>query len=210
MKLDNPLNVRNIHKKDPHVIKKMKEKQFTYIVLRLFASFCELSGDRISSDDHAFISGVESFHGCPVTVIGHQKGKGSVEEALYRNWGMPSPQGYRKVMRLAKQVEKFHKPVIFFCRHNWYRLRKRSRRGGTGNSNCQCSTGNEYTENYNFINCLGEGGSGGALVLGLGNQVWMLENAVYSIFTPESYASIIWRDNTRTVETASLINFTGT
>lgn len=169
---------------------------------KLFVDFYELHGDRVVGDDHAIIAGLARFQYKPVTVIGSQKGKGSLDAALYHNWGMPSPSGYRKILRLVKQAEKFNRPIIFFI--------------DTMGASCG-KAAEEQGQGYTIANLLqemsdirvpilsiviGEGGSGGALALGVGNEVWMLENAVYSILTPEGYASILWKDNSKAEKAA--------
>lgn len=169
----------------------------------LFAGFFELCGDRIGGDDHAIVGGLATFHGCPVTVIGHQKGKGSLEEAIYRNWGMPSPEGYRKVLRLVKQAEKFRRPVIFFVDTIGAACGKEAEEGGQGIAIANILREMCFVKTPTLSIVIGEGGSGGALALGIGNEVWMLENAVYSILTPEGYASILWKDNSAAPEAAA-------
>ena len=162
---------------------------------QLFTDFYELHEDRISEDDHAVIAGVAKFRDIPVTVIGTQKGKSSIQDAVYRNWGMPSPSGYRKILRLVKQAEKFKRPVVFFVDTIGASCGRRAEEQG------QANTIANLLQEMSTINApilsiiIGEAGSGGAFVLGVGNEVWMLQNAVYSILTPEGYASIIWKSN---------------
>jgi acetyl-CoA carboxylase carboxyl transferase subunit beta len=171
-------------------------------IAQLFPDFIELAGDRIECDDHAIIGGIASFNGYPVTVIGHQKGKGSVEAACYRNWGMPSPQGYRKAVRLAKQAEKYGRPVIFFVDTVGAACGKKAEETGQGIAiaNILQEMSDLKTPILSIV--IGEGGSGGALALGVANEVWMMENAVYSILSPEGYASILWKDNSKAPEAA--------
>lgn len=170
---------------------------------KLFTDFHEMHGDRVSEDDHAIVGGIARFRNIPVTVIGTQKGKASVQEAIYRNWGMPSPGGYRKALRLVKQAEKFKRPVVFFVDTVGASCGKRAEEQGQG------ATIANLLQELSSVNVpilsiiIGEGGSGGALALGVGNEVWMLQNAVYSILTPEGYASIIWKNNSM-AESAAL------
>lgn len=171
----------------------------------LFDGFYELCGDRISGDDHAIVGGIATFKGCPVTVIGHQKGKKSMGDAIYRNWGMPAPQGYRKVLRLVKQAEKFHRPVVFLVDTIGAACGKEAEEGGQGIAIANLLQELSVLKTPILSIVIGEGGSGGALALGIGNEVWMLENAVYSILTPEGYASILWRDNSKAPEAALLM-----
>ena len=171
----------------------------------LFEGFYELCGDRISGDDHAIVGGIATFKGCPVTVIGHQKGKNSMGDAIYRNWGMPAPHGYRKVLRLVKQAEKFRRPVVFFVDTIGAACGKEAEEGGQGIAIADLLQELSVLKTPILSIVIGEGGSGGALALGIGNEVWMLENAVYSILTPEGYASILWRDNSKAPEAALLM-----
>jgi len=175
---------------------------------KIFDDFIELHGDKVCADDHAVVSGIASICGKSVTVIGHQKGKNSINEAVYRNWGMPSPSGYRKALRLMRQAEKFKRPIICFV--------------DTIGAACGIEA-EQQGQGYVIANILreasvikvpmlsiihGEGGSGGALAFGVANEVWMLENAVYSILTPEGYASILWKDNARADKAAELMKMT--
>ena len=171
----------------------------------LFDGFYELCGDRISGDDHAIVGGIATFKGCPITVIGHQKGKNSMGDAIYRNWGMPAPQGYRKVLRFVKQAEKFCRPVVFLVDTIGAACGKEAEEGGQGIAIANLLQELSVLKTPILSIVIGEGGSGGALALGIGNEVWMLENAVYSILTPEGYASILWRDNSKASEAALLM-----
>lgn len=174
-------------------------------ISKLFGNFVELSGDRATGDDPAIVAGLAEFNGCPITVVGLQKGKKTMQEAILRNWGMPSPSGYRKALRLIKQAEKFHRPVVCLV--------------DTIGAACD-KKAEEYGQGWVIANLLeelsaikvpivsiiiSEGGSGGALALAVGNEVWILENAVYSILTPEGYASILWKDNLKAPEAAELM-----
>ena len=175
---------------------------------RMFEEFVEFHGDRTSGDDHAIVGGIASLNGYAVTVIGQQKGKKSLDEATYRNWGMASPNGYRKALRLMKQAEKFNRPIICFVDTIGAACGKEAEEQGQG------AIIAELLKDMSAIGVpilsiiISEGGSGGALALGVGNEVWMLENAVYSVLTPEGYASILWKDNTRAEEAAELMKLT--
>lgn len=168
----------------------------------LFDGFVELHGDRIGGDDHAIVAGIAYFHGCPITIIGHQKGKDSIEDAIYRNWGMPVPQGYRKVLRLMKQAEKFKRPVICFVDTIGAACGIEAEENGQGIAIAELLQEASSLRTPILSIIIGEGGSGGALALAIGNEVWILENAIYSILTPESYASILWKDNEKAPEAA--------
>ena len=176
-------------------------------IRELFADFIEFHGDRKYGDDPAVIGGVAAFHGIPVTVIAQEKGNGT-KENIYRNFGMPMPEGYRKALRLMKQAEKFHRPVICFV--------------DTPGAFCgieaeERGQGAAIAENLMEMAGLtvpvltivtGEGGSGGALALAAGDQVWMLENAVYSILSPEGFSSILWKDSSKAKEAAEVMKMT--
>ncbi len=174
----------------------------------LFPDFFELYGDRVEDDDHAVVAGVATFEECPVTVIGHQKGKSSYQEAIFRNWGMPSPSGYRKALRLAKQAEKFGRPIIFFVDTIGAACGKEAEEKGQGVAiaNFLYEMSSLKVPVLSII--IGEGGSGGALAFAVGNKVLMLENSVYSILTPEGYASILWKDCNRAPEAAEQMGLT--
>ena len=172
---------------------------------KLFESFVELKGDRVSGDDPAIIAGIAKYHGLAVTVIGQEKGKRTLNDALYRNWGMPLPCGYRKVMRLMKQAEKFGRPIICLVDTVGAACGKEAKKEGQGSTiaNLLGEVSNFEVPILSII--IGEGCSGGALALCSGDEVWMMENSVYSILSPEGYASIVWRDNTRAKEAANMM-----
>lgn len=174
----------------------------------IFDSFIELHGDRVIRDDHAVVGGIASIAGRTVTVIGHQKGKSDITEAKYRNWGMASPSGYRKALRLMKQAEKFNRPIIFFIDTIGAACGIDAEEQGQGYviASILKSVSSIKVPILSIIH--GEAGSGGALAFGVANEVWILENAVYSILTPEGYASILWKDNTRANEAARLMKMT--
>ena len=173
----------------------------------LFENFMEFHGDRYFKDDGAIIGGIAEFHGIPVTVIGHRKGK-TLEENVAYNFGMPGPEGYRKAQRLMDQAEKFKRPVITFVdTPGAYPGLEAEARG----------QGEAIASTIARMSCLtvpvvtvviGEGGSGGALALAVANRVLMLENAVYSILSPEGFASILWKDAGRSGEAAELMRMT--
>ena len=175
---------------------------------RIFEEFEELHGDRTMGDDPAIIGGIASLNGYPVTVIGQQKGKKSLEEAKYRNWGMASPNGYRKALRLMKQAEKFKRPIVCFVDTIGAACGKEAEEQGQGVVIAQLLKDMSTLEVPILSIIISEGGSGGALALSVGNEVWMLENAVYSILTPEGYASILWNTNERADEAAELMKLT--
>jgi acetyl-CoA carboxylase carboxyl transferase subunit beta len=173
----------------------------------IFDEFMELHGDRYFRDDPAIVGGIAYLDGQPVTVIGVHKGK-DLKDCKKRNFGMPSPEGYRKALRLMKQAEKFGRPIITFVNTSGAYPGKEAEENGQGEAiarNLYEMSGIRVP-----ILCLmiGEGGSGGALALAVGNQVWMMENATYAILSPEGFASILWKDGKRAEEAASVMKIT--
>ncbi|MCA0969831.1 acetyl-CoA carboxylase carboxyltransferase subunit alpha [Halobacillus litoralis] len=159
----------------------------------LFTDFLELHGDRFYGDDEAIISGIAKYKGKPVTVIGHQRGK-DTKENIRRNFGMPHPEGYRKALRLMKQAEKFNRPIITFIDTKGAYPGKAAEE--RGQSEAIARNLMEMAGLTVPIVCIviGEGGSGGALGLGIGDRIFMLENSTYSVISPEGAASILWKD----------------
>lgn len=175
----------------------------------LFDDFIELKGDGIAGEDSAILGGIAFYHGLPVTVIGHKKGS-STEENIDCNFGMASPEGYRKAARLMKQAEKFNRPVITIVDTPG------AYPGLMAEANGQA---NAIAENLALMSSLkvpiiavitGEGSSGGALGIAVADRVFMLENAVYSILSPEGFASILWKDSKKADEAAKLMKLTAT
>ena len=175
----------------------------------LFDDFVELKGDGITGEDSAILGGIAFYHGLPVTVIGHKKGS-STEENIDCNFGMASPEGYRKAARLMKQAEKFNRPVITIVDTPG------AYPGLMAEANGQA---NAIAENLALMSSLkvpiiavitGEGSSGGALGIAVADRVFMLENAVYSILSPEGFASILWKDSKKADEAAKLMKLTAT
>lgn len=173
----------------------------------IFDDFFELHGDRYFRDDPAIVGGIAWLDGQPVTVIGVHKGK-ELSDCAHRNYGMPSPEGYRKAVRLMKQAEKFGRPVITFVNTSGAYPGKEAEENGQGEAIARSLY--EMSSLRVPILCLmiGEGGSGGALALAVGNEVWMMENATYSILSPEGFASILWKDGKRAKEAASVMKLT--
>ena len=186
------------HPKRPHAL--------DYIE-RLFADFQELHGDRAYGDDKAIVGGLARFEGQPVMVIGQQKGR-DTKAKLHRNFGMPKPEGYRKSMRLMELAAKFGRPIITLLdTPGAYPGIDAEERG-------QAEAVAVNLREMARLGCpviavvIGEGGSGGALALGVGNRVYMLENAVYSVISPESCAAIIWRDSGKAPLAAEALRMT--
>lgn len=173
----------------------------------LFEDFEEFHGDRYFKDDGAMIGGIASFHGLPVTVIGQEKGR-STKENLHRNFGMPSPEGYRKALRLMKQAEAFGRPVVCFVDTPGAFCGIEAEERGQGEAIARCLLEMSDLRVPVLSIVIGEGGSGGALALAVANEVWMMENAVYSVLSPEGFASILWKDSKRAGEAAQVMKMT--
>lgn len=185
---------------------KLRPKATDYIN-NLFSDFIELHGDRCYGDDGAVISGIGMFHNIPVTVIAQAKGK-STEENIKRNFGMSNPEGYRKVMRIAKQAEKFNRPIITFVDTAGAYPGREAEERGQAEAIAKCLF--EFSSLETIIICvvIGEGGSGGALALSVGDCVVMLENSIYSILSPEGFSSILWKDETKVKEASEMMKLT--
>ena len=173
----------------------------------LFPDFIELHGDRCYGDDKAIAGGIAHFHGMPVTVIAQTKGN-TTKENIERNFGMPAPEGYRKALRLMKQAEKFHRPVICFVDTPGAFCGIEAEERGQGEAIARNLFEMSSLQTPILSVVVGEGGSGGALALAAADEVWMLENAVYSILSPEGFASILWKDSGRAEEAARLMKMT--
>lgn len=173
----------------------------------VFDGFWELHGDRLFGDDPAIMGGLALLDGQPVTVIGIQKGR-TTKENLARNFGMPSPEGYRKALRLMKQAEKFQRPVITFIDTPGAFCGMEAEERGQGEAIARNLLEMADLQVPVLSVVTGEGGSGGALALGVGNEVWMMENATYSILSPEGFASILWKDSKRAKEAAEVMKVT--
>ena len=176
-------------------------------IKNIFQGFIEFHGDRCYADDHAIVGGIAKLNGQPVTVIAIEKGH-TAKERTYRNFGAPNPEGYRKALRLMKQADKFGRPIICFI----------------DTSGAYCGIGAEergqgqaIAENLMEMSTLcvpvisiliGEGGSGGALALAVADRVWMLQNSVYSVISPEGCASILWKDAAQAETAAASLKLT--
>lgn len=174
---------------------------------QMFTGFIEFHGDRLYGEDGAVVGGIADFYGKPVTIIGIQKGK-NTKENISRNFGMPSPEGYRKALRLMKQAEKFGRPIITFIDTPGAFCGTEAEERGQGEAIARNLMEMAGISVPIISILIGEGGSGGALALALGNEVWMLENATYSILSPEGFASILWKDSKRAKEAANMMKMT--
>ena len=177
-----------------------------YIPL-LFDEFCELHGDRQFGDDHAILGGIANFRGTAVTVIAQVKGR-NLEENKDSNFAMPHPEGYRKALRLAKQAEKFHRPVICFIDTPGAYCGIAAEERGQGEAIARNLFEFSRLKTPVISIVLGEGGSGGAIALGVCDELAMLENAIYSVISPRGFASILWRDASREKEAADRMRIT--
>lgn len=189
-------------------ISRMKDRPVgSDYIQTLFTDFMEFHGDRYFADDKAIIGGISRFHGQPVTVIAQAKGT-TTKENIERNFGMPSPDGYRKALRLMKQAEKFGRPVICFVDTPGAFCGLEAEERGQGEAIAR----NIYEMSGLRVPVLsiiiGEGGSGGALAMATADEVWMLENSIYSILSPEGFASILWKDSTKAKEAAGVMKLT--
>ena len=176
-------------------------------ISNLFDDFLKMSGDRCYGDDKSIIGGIGSFHGCPVTVIGHQKGR-SLEENIEYRFGMPNPEGYRKSRRLMEQAEKFGRPVITFVDTPGAYPGMEAEERGQGEAIARNLLEMSGIQTPMVSILIGEGGSGGALGLAVTDEVWMMENATYSILSPEGFASILWKDGKRAKEASEVMKIT--
>src|ERR671918_403772 len=177
------------------------------LIERLFEDFVELHGDKRFAEDPAIVCGLARFHGLPVVVVGHQKGR-DTKQRSYRNFGMPKPEGYRKALRVMKLGEKFGRPIFTFI----------DTPGAYPGIDAE-ERGQAEAIAYNLremakikvpiiVTVIGEGGSGGALAIGVGDQVLMLENSIYSVISPEGCAAILWKDSSQAARAAEELKLT--
>ena len=153
------------------------------------------------------LGGIAYFHGIPVTVLGHRKGR-DLQSSLACHFGMPGPEGYRKALRIMRQAEKFHRPVITFIDTPGAYPGKEAEENGQSTAIAENLAAMSVLRTPVISVVLGEGSSGGALAIGVADQVWMLENAVYSVLSPEGFASILWKDSSRSAEACRLMHMT--
>lgn len=173
----------------------------------LFEDFFELHGDRCFGDDAAIVAGIGSFESKPVTIIGHQRGK-DTKENVKRNFGMPHPEGYRKALRLMKQAEKFGRPIICFIDTKGAYPGKAAEERGQSEAIARNLVEMAGLKVPVVSIVIGEGGSGGALALGVANHVHMLEHSTYSVISPEGAASILWKDSSLSKQAAEAMKIT--
>ena len=183
-----------------------RKTALTYIDA-IFDDFIELHGDRLYRDDKAMVCGIATLAGKSVTIIAEQKGR-TTKENMERNFGMPNPESYRKAIRLMKQAEKFHRPVITLIDTKGAYPGIGAEERGQGEAIARSMFEMARLKVPILALVIGEGSSGGALAIGVANQVWMMENAVYSILSPEGYSSILWKDPSRFEEAAEKMKLT--
>ena len=173
----------------------------------IFSAFVELHGDRRFGDDPAIVGGLAELEGMPVTVIAMEKG-GDMKEKVRRNFGSPNPEGYRKALRLMKQAEKFRRPVVCFVDTSGAYCGLGADERGQGQAIAENLLEMIDLKTPVVSILVGEGGSGGALAMAVADQVWILENAVYSVISPEGCASILWKDPKRVKDAADCLHIT--
>src|SRR5208283_3805530 len=186
------------HPKRPHALD---------YIQRIFTDFQELHGDRAYGDDHSIVAGMAWFEGSPVMIAGQQKGR-DTKQKLFRNFGMPKPEGYRKAMRLMELAAKFSRPIITLLDTAGAYHGIDAEERGQGEAIAQNLREMSRLGVPVIVVVIGEGGSGGALAMGVGNRIYMLENAVYSVISPESCAAIIYRDSGKAPEAAAALKMT--
>jgi acetyl-CoA carboxylase carboxyl transferase subunit alpha len=186
------------HPKRPHTL--------DYIE-RLFTGFEEIHGDRLYGDDPAIVCGAAFFEGRPIMVVGEQKGR-DTKQKLHRNFGMPKPEGYRKAIRVMQLAAKFGRPIVTFLDTPGAYPGIDAEERGQAEAIARNLREMSRLASPVICVCIGEGGSGGALALGVGNHVYLMENAVYSVISPESCAAIIYRDAARAEEAAAALKLT--
>lgn len=183
------------------IARKLERPKALDYIENIFEDFIELHGDRNFADDKAIIGGIAKLNGMPVTVIGEQKGK-KANENLERNFGMPNPEGYRKALRLMKQAEKFKRPIITFIDTPGAYPGMGAEERGQGEAIARNILEMSRLEVPIICVVIGEGSSGGALAIAVGDKILMLENAIYSILSPEGFASILYKDSSKAKEAA--------
>lgn len=200
--------MKNIKAYDRLVIARMVERPTTLDYIdKIFENFYELHGDRLFKDDKSIVGGIAFLNNRPVTIIGIQKGK-DLKENMNRNFGSPNPEGYRKALRLMKQAEKFNRPIICFINTSGAYCGVGAEERGQGEAIAKNLIEMAQIKVPIISIIIGEGGSGGALALACGDRVWMLENSVYSILSPEGFASILLKDPSKSKEVAEIMGIT--
>ena len=190
-----------------NMVRKMNRPTSLDYIDKIFDSFIELHGDRYFGDDSCIIGGLAFLNGAAITVIGQQRGR-NLKENISRNFGMPNPEGYRKALRLMKQAEKFNRPVICFVDTPGAYCGVGAEERGQGEAIAKNLMEMAALKTPIISIVIGEGESGGALALAVADNVWMLENSIYSVLSVEGFASILWKDASRAEEAASMLKIT--
>ena len=193
--------------KSVRIARKIDRPNTREFIDKLFENFMEMHGDRLFADDGSIVGGIASFEGTPVTVIGIQKGH-TLDENVECNFGSPNPEGYRKALRLMKQAEKFHRPVITLVNTAGAFCGIGAEERGQGEAIARNIMEMSRLKTPIISIFTGEGGSGGALAMATSDEVWMLENSIYSILSPEGFATILWKDSTKAKEAAEVMKLT--
>ncbi len=184
------------------------QRPYTLDYIRnLFTDFVEMHGGRQFYDDNAIVGGMARFNGDPVIVIGHEKGRGT-EEKIFRNFGMPHPEGYRKALRLMHFANKFQRPLVLFIDTPGAYPGKEAEERGQGEAIARNIFDMSFLKVPVLVIVIGEGGSGGAVALGVGDRVLMLEHSIYSVISPEGCASILWKDVSKSKDAANALKIT--
>lgn len=200
--------MKDIKAYDRLMIARMIERPTTLdYINKIFTNFFELHGDRIFRDDKSIVGGIGLLNGRPTTIIGIQKGK-DLKENMERNFGSPHPEGYRKALRLMKQAEKFNRPIVCFINTSGAYCGIEAEERGQGEAIARNLMEISKITVPIISIIIGEGGSGGAIALACGDRVWMLENSVYSILSPEGFASILLKDRSKSKEVAEIMGIT--
>ncbi len=200
--------MKDIKAYDRLMIARMIERPTTLdYISKIFTNFFELHGDRIFRDDKSIVGGIGLLNGRPTTIIGIQKGK-DLKENMERNFGSPHPEGYRKALRLMKQAEKFNRPIVCFINTSGAYCGIEAEERGQGEAIARNLMEISKITVPIISIIIGEGGSGGAIALACGDRVWMLENSVYSILSPEGFASILLKDPSKSKEVAEIMGIT--
>lgn len=190
-----------------YVARHKKRPKITEYIDNIFEDFFEQKGDALGKEDGSIFGGIAMYRGVPVTVIGHRKGN-DLNENLKCNFGMPGPEGYRKALRLMKQAEKFRRPVLCFVDTSGAFCGIGAEERGQGQAIAENLMEMMTLKTPILTILIGEGGSGGALALAVADEVWMLENSIYSVISPEGCASILWKDSAKAPEAAEALKIT--
>ena len=190
-----------------HLARKQERPNAAYYIKSIFTDYVELHGDRAFADDRSIIGGIGRLNGIPVTIIAQNKGM-DTKENVANNFGMAHPEGYRKALRLMKQAEKFHRPVICLIDTPGAYCGLEAEERGQGEAIARNLLEMSRLKTPIISGVIGEGGSGGALALGVADRIFMQEHTIYSILSPEGFASILWKDSSRAEEAAGIMKIT--